>query len=430
MKILIKNGKVIDPAQKIFKQMDILVDNGKIEKVEKNISARSVEIIDAEGKLVTPGFIDMHTHLREPGDENKETVESGLRAAIKGGFTTVCAMPNTKPACDNAQQARYLFERAREIGTASVLPIGAMTKDRKGKEMSEMGDLKDAGVLAVSDDGDSVQDALLMRRVLEYASMLDLLAISHCEDKSLSEGGVMNEGKWSTVLGLLPIPGASESIIVDRDIRLSEIAGARIHIAHVSTRESVEIIRRAKKKGIHVTCEATPHHMTLTDESLGSYDTNLKVNPPLRSDDDVAAIKKGLKDGTIDVIATDHAPHLISEKEKEFDYAPFGMIGLETALALAAEALVEGGHLDWPGLIEKLTSNPAGILKISSGTLAPGSVADITVIDPEKEWVYEENKIVSLSRNSPFKMRKMKAMVTDVIAGGKIVLRDGELVEK
>jgi dihydroorotase len=430
MKILIKNGKVIDPAQKIFKQMDILINNGKIEKVKKNISVRSAEVIDALGKFVTPGFIDMHTHLREPGNENKETVETGLRAAIKGGFTTVCAMPNTKPACDNAQQVKFLLERAREIGTARVLPVGAMTKGRKGEEMSEMGDLKDAGARAISDDGDSVGNPLLMRRVLEYASMLDLLAISHCEDKSLAEEGVMNEGRWSTALGLKPIPAASESIMVDRDIRLAEITGARLHIAHVSTRESVEIIRRAKKKGIPVTCEATPHHMTLTDESLVSFDTNLKVNPPLRSEEDVIAIKKGLKDGTIDVIATDHAPHLVSEKEKEFDYAPFGMIGLETALALSAEALVSGGYLDWPGLIAKYTSMPAAILKIKAGTLEPGSDADITIIDPANEWVYEADKIESLSRNSPFINRKMKGLVTDVIAGGKIAMRNGELTAK
>lgn len=426
MKILIQNGRVIDPVAGIDKKMDLLIKDGKIIKIAASIKEKADETIDATGKMVVPGLIDMHTHLREPGREDKETVRTGLRAAIKGGFTAVCPMPNTDPPCDNQAQVKFLKEKAEENGIAEVWPIGTITRGRNGKALSEMTELKEAGVPAVSDDGDSVEDAGLMRRALEYASMIDLLVISHCEDKKIAGDGVMHEGYWSTVLGLAPIPAAAETVIVERDVRLAALTGARLHIAHVSTAESVDVIRQAKKKGIPVTAEVTPHHITLKDEDLKNYDTNLKVNPPLRSISDIKALKEGLRDGTIDVIATDHAPHLVNEKEQEFDHAPFGMIGLETALALSA-ALIDEGYLDWKALVEKLAVNPRKILRVPGGTLKEASRADVTIIDPGRGWVYSKESSESRSQNSPFFGRKLKAQVTDVISGGKIVLREGEI---
>lgn len=429
MAILIKNGRIIDPSRKYDKVGDVLVENGKISKVGGAIDAKTADIIDASGKIVSPGFVDLHTHLREPGREDKETIETGTRAAIFGGFTTVCAMPNTEPVCDDQAHVKFILERAQEAKLANVIPVGAITKGRHGKEMTEMMELRQAGCLAVSDDGDSVADPGVMRRALEYASMADMLVISHCEDKALAGDGVMHEGYWSTVLGLKPIPAEAESTIVERDIQLAEMSGARLHIAHVSAAQSLEIIRQGKKRGAKVTAEATPHHFTLKDEDLKTYDTNFKVNPPLRSGEDVEAIKKALKDGTIDAIATDHAPHLESEKEKEFDFAPFGMIGLETAMPLAVAELIDKGYLDWPGLIEKLSVNPCRILGYERGSLAEGAAADITVIDPAKEWTYRKEDIKSRSSNSPFIGRKMKAKVTDVLVGGRIVLKDGKMAE-
>ncbi len=424
MKILIKNGRLIDPSQNIDSKGDLLIENGKISQIGGQIKAQASETINADGKIISSGFVDMHTHLREPGREDAETIETGLTAAIMGGFTTVCAMPNTEPACDSQGHVKFLLDRAREVKLANILPVGAITKNREGKRMTEMKELKEAGSPAVSDDGSSVEDAELLRRAMEYASMVDLLVISHCEDKALFAGGVMNEGYFSTLLGLAPIPAEAESTIVERDIRLAELAGARLHIAHVSAAESVEIIRNAKKRGVKVTAEVTPHHFTLTDEALKTYDTNLKVNPPLRSSKDTEALKKGLKDGTIDVIATDHAPHLESEKEKEFNYAPFGMIGLETALSLGVMELIEKKYLDWPELIRKLSANPSKILKYGRGTLEKGRVADLVIIDPKKEWSYTKETIKSHSSNSPFLGWKMTAKVTDVIVGGKVVMKE------
>ncbi|MFH1877783.1 MAG: dihydroorotase [Candidatus Omnitrophota bacterium] len=425
MKIIIKNGRVIDPSRGLDSRVDILIDKGKIVKTGKGMEEKGAKELDAAGKIVAPGFVDMHTHLREPGREDAETVETALKAAVYGGFTTVSAMPNTLPACDNQAQVKFLLERAAQVKRGNVIPIGAITKGREGKEITEMADLKEAGCLALSDDGSSVPDAELMRRALEYASMLDLLVISHCEDKALAGDGVMHEGYWSTVLGMKPISARSESIMVERDIRLAELAGARIHIAHVSAAESVEMIRDAKKRGVKVTAEAAPHHFTLKDEDVKTFDTSMKVNPPLRSAEDVRAVKKGLKDGTIDVIATDHAPHPEQEKEKEFDYAPFGMIGLETALPLSVMGLIDEGYLDWPGLVRKLSLNPATILKYERGTLMEGAIADIVIIDPEKEWIYTREGIKSRSKNSPFIGRTMKGAVTHVLINGEIVLTDG-----
>lgn len=424
MQILIKNGRIIDPSQGMDMKGDLLIDKGKVAKISPStpsIKVKKAKIIDAKGKIVVPGLVDMHAHLREPGREDEETVQTGLKAAVKGGFTTVCAMPNTEPPCDSQAHVKLLLEKAHEAGAANLLPVGTITKNREGKGISEMKELKEAGCPAVSDDGDSVADSILMRKAQEYASMTGLLLISHCEDKSLAGDGVMHEGYFSTVLGLAPVPSEAESTIVERDVQLAELTGARLHIAHVSAKKSVEIIRYAKKKGIKVTAEATPHHFTLKDKDLVTYDTNMKVNPPLRSEEDAEALKKGLKDGTIDVIATDHAPHLESEKEKEFDYAPSGMIGLETALSLSVMELVERGYLDWPGLIQKLSVNPCRILKYDRGTLKPGAVADITIIDPDKEWVYKKEEIASRSFNSPFIGRKMKAGAACVIVGGRII---------
>lgn len=420
MKILIKNGRIIDPSQNLNTVSDILIADGKVIEIKKNISKAANQKIDARGKIIVPGLVDMHTHLREPGEENKETIASGALAAVNGGFTTVCAMPNTNPPCDNQAQVRFILSQAKQAKLANVLPIGTITQHRVGKRISEMAELKSAGCLAVSDDGDSVVDSNLFRKAMEYAAMLDLLIISHCEDKSLVDNGVMHQGYWSTVLGLRPIPAESESIIVSRDIQLAELTGARLHIAHVSCAKSVNIIRQAKRRGVKVTAEVTPHHFTLTDKELKTYDTNLKVNPPLRTAQDVKAIKQALKDDAIDVIATDHAPHLQVEKEKEFDYAPFGMIGLETALSIAVTELIDKKVLNWSELIQKMSYNPATILKYNRGTLKPGSIADLVIIDPNKKWIYKGELIKSKSKNSPFINREMKAKVEQVIINGKL----------
>ena len=428
MSILIKNARIIDPSQKIDSKGSIYIEKGEIISCGGASKKKADTVIDAGGKIAAPCFIDMHAHLREPGREDQETIRSGLRAAVAGGFTTVCAMPNTDPPCDNQAHVKFLLEKAREAKMADLLPVGTITRRREGKEISEMGELKASGAPALSDDGSSVEDAELMRRAMEYASMLDLLIISHCEDKALAGKGVMREGYWSTVLGLEPIPAEAESTVVERDARLAELAGARLHIAHVSTEQSVDIIRAAKKRGVKITAEATPHHFSLHDRDLRTFDTNMKVNPPLGTEKDVKAVRQGLRDGTIDVIATDHAPHLESEKEKEFDYAPFGMIGFETALSLAVMNLVDSGILDWGQLIGKLTANPAAILKAGKGTLKEGSPADVVIIDPGKEWTYDKKQIRSASSNSPFVGKKMKASVTHVIRGGRPVYRNGQLV--
>lgn len=427
MSVLIKNGHIIDPANKRDGIFDILIENGRISKVGKDIKEKTKLTIDAKNKIVTPGLVDMHAHLREPGREDQETIKTALLAAVKGGFTSLVSMPNTTPCCDNQSVAKYIIEKAKNTGLANVFPIGAITKARRGGELSEMWDLKDAGCVGFSDDGNSVNDAALMRRALEYASMFDSPVISHCEDVSLSQGGVMHEGFMSTVLGLKGIPSRSESIIVERDVELAEIAGAKIHIAHVSAKESVDIIRHAKEKGVKVTAEVTPHHLALTDICAKTFDTNIKVNPPIRGAKDREALKKALKDGTIDAIATDHAPHLASEKDVEFDHAPFGMIGLETALSVAIMELIEEKILSWPELITKLSLNPSRILGLGRGTLSEGAPADVTIIDPAKEWVYKKEDIKSKSSNSPFIGRTLKGLATDVIVAGKPVMQDRKI---
>lgn len=420
MSLLIRSGLVIDPARGIRETMDILVENGKISSLGKNLLAPGAEVIDASGKLVTPGLVDMHVHLREPGFEAKETVETGTLAALKGGFTSVACMPNTNPVADNAAVIEFILSRARAAGNAKVYPIGAITRNSGGKELAEMAELKDAGAVAFSDDGRPVADAAVMRRAMQYASMLDMVIISHCEDTSLARGGVMHEGAVSTVLGLRGIPASAEEIMVARDVILAKETGCRLHIAHVSTAGSVQIIREAKALGIKVTAEATPHHFTLTHEAVRGYDTATKVNPPLRTPADVEAVKEGLADGTIDVIATDHAPHTVEEKDVEYDLAPFGLVGLETAVGLVWSQLVKPGILTPEQAIAKMTVNPARILGINAGSLEVGSPADITIIDPDKEWQVRPELFASKGRNTPFSGWTLKGQAVTTIVNGLV----------
>ncbi|MFH0732819.1 MAG: dihydroorotase [Candidatus Omnitrophota bacterium] len=423
-KLLIKNAKVIDPANKINRLSDILIEDGKILKVDKDIKDKEAQLIDADGKIAGPGFFDMHTHLRQPGREDAEDFLSASRAAAKGGFTSVAAMPNTEPACDNRGAIEYIISESKRNASVNIFPIGAITKARLGEDLAEIADMKEAGAVAISDDGFSVKDAQLMRKALEYSKMFGMLVISHCEDLRLSQAGVMNESFTSTLLGLRGIPNISEYSIVARDIALADFAKAKIHIAHVSTRESVQIIRQAKEKGINVTAETCPHYFTLTDEEVKDFNTNTKVNPPLRAEQDRSAIIQGLKDGTIDVIATDHAPHTEADKDVEFDIAAFGMIGLETALGLAAAELIDKKFLKWEDVIKKMSFAPAEILGLKNkGRLSPGADADIVIIDPEKEWKFTKDSILSKSKNSPFIGREFKGCVVMTICNGKILYK-------
>ncbi|MEK6681833.1 MAG: dihydroorotase [Nitrospirota bacterium] len=427
MGLLIKNSRVIDPANNIDDNLDILIDGIIIQKIAKGIKAdNSVKIIDAKGRIVTPGLIDIHTHLREPGLEYKETIRTGTMAAAAGGFTTICCMPNTNPVNDNRAITEFILSKAEKEGIVNVLPIGAITKGSAGREISEIGDMVGAGCIAFSDDGKAIMNAEVMRRALEYVKAFDIPIISHCEDASLSHGGVMNEGFVSTTLGLRGIPKAAEEVMVARDIALSELTGSRLHIAHISTAGSVELVRAAKKRGVKVTCETCPHYFTLTEENVIGYNTNAKVNPPLRTAEDIKAIKAGLKDGTIDIIASDHAPHASHEKEIEFDYASFGMIGLETSLSLILN-LVNEGVLTISDAISKTTINSARLLKLNKGTLREGSDADLTIIDTDKEWVVDVNNLKSKSKNTPYAGWKMKGKAVMTIVGGRIVHDTGDI---
>lgn len=421
MKKIIKGGKVVDPSRGIYGIMDVYICNGIVKAVDKNIEAEDAEIINAHGKIVIPGLIDMHVHLREPGFEAKENIESGSRAAAAGGYTSVACMPNTNPVIDNKTVVRFIKDRAREVHKVNIYAIGAVTKGLKGEELAEMADMRAAGAVAFSDDGKPVMNSGLMRRALEYAAMFDVPIISHSEDTNLSADGVINEGRASAVLGLKGIPAAAEEVMVARDVILSEMTGSRLHIAHVSTKRSVEIIRRAKERGVKVTAEAAPHHFTLTEDSVMSFDTNTKVNPPLRSAEDVEAVKQGLKDGTIDAIATDHAPHTYEDKDTEYDNAAFGISGIETAIPLVVTYLINTGVLTLSQAVEKLTINPAKILGINKGSLKPGSDADITIIDLDAETVVDVNKFESRGKNSPFNRWKLKGSPFMTIVGGKVV---------
>ena len=423
MKLLIANGYIVDPSQRINTGRDLLIEDGRVVSVlERGQEApRDVEFIDATGLIVAPGFIDLHTHLREPGAEYKETIASGASAAVAGGWTTICAMPNTDPVNDSPAVTRFIIEQAERAQLANVFPIGALTKGSNGKELAEMGEMKNAGIVAVSDDGRPVPNAGIMRRAMEYARGFNLTVVDHCQDSSLTAGGVMHEGRWSLILGLKGMPAAAEDVHVIRDCVLAKLTGGSVHIAHVSTRGSIEAIRRAKDMGLPVTCEVAPHHWTLTDESLEDYDTNTKMSPPLRSQDHVDALLEGLRDGTIDAIATDHAPHHQDEKTLEFDRAPFGITGLETAVGLAFE-LVHRGVIDLQRLVALCSTNPARIFGLKDrGTLAENAHADITILDPTCEWVFDVGASRSKSRNTPFHGRSMTGAAVATIVGGRVV---------
>ncbi len=420
--MLLKNGRIIDPVNGLDEQADLLLVDGIIKEVitaGRNASPAGVETIDVSGKWVVPGLIDMHVHLREPGEEYKETVSSGTRAAAAGGFTAVACMPNTIPVNDCQAVTCLILDKARK-GFARVYPVGAISKNSRGTQLAEYDELKRAGVVALSDDGMPVADSQLLRRALEYSANNDLLLISHSEELSLSKNGAMNESALSTRLGLRGIPHVAEEVMIYRDIALAHYTGRPIHIAHISTRESVSLIRRAKEKGWPVSAETTPHYFSLTEEAVGQYDTMAKMNPPLRSPDDVRAIKDGLQDGTIDAIVTDHAPHSSLEKDVEFDQAANGITGLETSLSLTL-ALVRDGVLTPGKMIELISVNPARILGVTGGSLTPGNPADVTVIDPDMEFVYRREDIVSKSANSPFIDWKMQGRAVMTIVGGRIM---------
>lgn len=431
MKLLIRNGLVVDPKNRFEKKADVLIENGRIKSVgtAAALKARGARILDAKNKVVAPGFIDIHCHLREPGREDEETIRTGTRSAAKGGFTSVCAMPNTQPVTDSVSGVKFILETARQEGIVHVFPIGAITKGSLGLELASIGKMKQAGIIAISDDGKPVMNAIIMRRALEYSKIFGIPVISHCEDLNLSAAGEMNEGYTSTVLGLKGIPRQAEEVMVGRDIALVELTGGRLHIAHVSTERSVDLVRQAKKKKIPVTAETAPHYFSLTEEAVREtgYSTNTKINPPLRTRKDAEAIKKGLKDGTIDCIASDHAPHRSEEKDQEFKLAPFGIIGFETVLPLVITNLVKNRILTLSQAIAKLTSLPAQTLNLNKGTLSPGSDADVTIIDPEETRVI--NSFESKSRNSPFIGMKLTGFASSVIVKGRIVMMDGKLIK-
>lgn len=423
MKLLIANGYVIDPAQGINAGRNLLIEDNRIIGVldRGEPIPEDVQTFDATGLVVAPGFIDLHTHLREPGQEYKETIASGAAAAVAGGWTSVCAMPNTDPINDNPAVTRFMIEQGQTAQLANVFPIGAITKGSGGQELAEMGEMKNAGIVAVSDDGRPVPTASMMRRAMEYANGFDLTVVDHCQDKSLSAGGVMHEGRWSLILGLKGMPAAAEDVDAVRDCVLAKLTGAKVHLAHVSTIGALEAVRAAKNEGINVTCEVTPHHWTLTDEAVQNYDTNTKMSPPLRSQDHVDAILAGMKDGTIDAIATDHAPHHLDEKGLEFDQAPFGITGLETAVGLAFE-LVQKGLIDLERVVEMCSTNPARIFGLTGrGSLKRDAFADITILDPQFEWTFDVTRSKSKSRNTPFHGRSMQGAAVATIVGGRLV---------
>jgi dihydroorotase len=423
--VLIKGGHVIDPGR-WNGPADVLIEAGKIARIGPGAPApKEAKVLQAAGRLVLPGFVDVHVHFREPGFEYKENIQTGTAAAVAGGFTSVCCMPNTNPVNDNQSITEFILERAKAAGQAHVFPIGAITKGSEGKELAEIGDLRRAGCVAISDDGRPVMNSLVMRRAMEYARAFDIPVVDHCEDLHLSEGGCMNEGLVSTELGLPGIPSAAEDVMVARNLSLAELTGARLHLAHISTAGSVRMVREAKARGIHVTAEACPHHFTLTEETARGYNTHAKMNPPLRTWQDVQAIKDGLRDGTIDVIATDHAPHAPQEKQQEFTEAPFGIVGLETALSLTL-ALVEEGILSLESAVAKLTMQPAKAFGLAKGTLAEGADADMVLVDPQAQWEVDPTRFRSKSRNTPFAGWKVKGLVTLTMVEGRVVFQAGE----
>lgn len=427
MRFLLRGGTVVDPEGGDMIPADVLVAERRIAIVGRDIDAGDAEVLDVTGCLVTPGLTDMHVHLREPGQEYKEDIASGTAAAVHGGFTAVAAMPNTDPVADSAAVVTFVRERAAAAGWARVYPIGAITVESHGRQLAPMAELADAGAVAFSDDGQPVADPHMMRRAMEYAAMLGRPIISHCEELLLAPDGVMHEGPIATALGLRGIPPATEDIMVARDIILAELTGCALHVAHVSTAGSVRLIKDAKGRGVRVTAEATPHHFTLTDAAVEGFCTNAKVKPPLRSREDVDAVRQGLADGTIDVIATDHAPHAAFEKNVEFDRAPFGMIGLETAVGLVFTELIDNGLLTIPQAVAKMTTFPAKILGLAPPQVAPDAPADLTVINPHKSIVVRPEDLVSKSRNTPFIGRKLTGAAVMTIVDGRILMRNGSL---
>jgi dihydroorotase len=422
--LLITNGRVIDPANQVDQVRDILMIDGKIVDVGSQTMPKNVHSIDATGKVVCPGLIDIHVHLREPGGSAKETIETGAKAAARGGFTTVVCMPNTSPAVDNAGSVEYIKARAREKAVVNVLPTGALTVGLKGEQMAEIGSLKNAGVVAITDDGHCVQNNEIMRRVIEYAKMFELPVMDHCQDYALAADGVINEGYWSMALGLKGWPSIAEEIIVARNCLLAELADWKVHMQHLSAAGSVRILKEARSRGVPVSGEVCPHHIALTDETIKGYDTNFKMNPPLRTKRDIDALLQGIADGTIEILASDHAPHSSFEKEVEFDYAPFGILGLETELGLFTTELVHKKVISLPKMIAMLTINPAKLLNLPIGNLSLGSAADITIMDPDREWIVDKNQFASLSRNTPFDGWKLKGKATTTIVAGKVVWKE------
>jgi dihydroorotase len=425
-RLLVRGGRVVDPSQGIDRTLDVLLADGTVEKLGARIPARGASVIDAAGLVVCPGFIDIHTHLREPGREDKETIASGTRAAAAGGFTAVCAMPNTYPVNDTAGITRAIVEKARAEGAARVYPIGAITRGQQGEELAEFGDLSEAGCVAFSDDGRPVASARMMRRALEYARTFGLVLIDHCEEETLAEKACMNEGPVATLLGLRGVPAAGEAIMVERDVLLAELTAGRVHIAHLSAAASVDAVRRGKARGVKVTAEVTPHHLFLTDEAVREtgYDTNTKMNPPLRSESDRVAVIEGLRDGTIDCIATDHAPHTVDDKHVEYDQAAFGIVGLETAVPLCLDRLVGAGLLELEQLVALLSTNPARVLGLPGGTLAAGSPADVTLLDLSKRRTVDASRFLSRSRNTPFGGLVLRGWPALTIVAGRVAWKD------
>jgi dihydroorotase len=423
MKLLIANGYLIDPAQQVNAGKNLMIEDGRVVGLVDRSEPvpEGCELLDATGLIVAPGFIDLHVHLREPGQEYKETIATGAAAAVAGGWTSICPMPNTDPVNDNPAVTRFIIEKGQAARLANVFPIGALSKGSGGRELAEMGEMKTAGIVAVSDDGRPVASAGMMRRAMEYARGFDLPVVDHCQEPTLSAGGVMHEGRWSLILGLRGMPAAAEEVDVIRDCALAKLTGARVHLAHVSTRGAIEAVRRAKDAGLAVSCEVAPHHWTLTDEAVAEYDTNTKMSPPLRSQEHVEAILEGMKDGTIDAIATDHAPHHADEKALEFDEAPFGITGLETAVSLAFD-LVNRGLISLERVVEMCATNPARIFGLRDrGCLMENAHADVTILDPQVEWVFDAKRSRSKSRNTPFHGRSLTGAAVATIVGGRLV---------
>jgi dihydroorotase len=418
--LLIKGGRIIDPASGIDLEGDVLLADGKVAEVGRALSSSNARVIQASGRIVSPGLVDIHVHLREPGNEGAETIATGTAAAVAGGFTSIACMPNTSPTLDTETAIEFVYRQADRAGLCNVYPIGAVTKERRGEELAEMGQMIRAGAVGFSDDGRGVSNTAVMFRALQYVRMFDKPILQHCEDPALASGGVMNAGKTATRLGLPGINPIAEDLMIQRDLALIEQTRARYHVCHVSTARAVDLVRQAKAAGLPVTCEVCPHHLLLTEEACSSYDTNYKMNPPLRTQRDVEACRKGVADGTIDCLVTDHAPHAQQDKDLEFLDAPPGIVGLETAIPLYIKALIDPGLMDWPALIERLTTRPASVLSLKKGTLAPGADADVTIIDPGLQWTIDIRHFRSKSRNCPFDGWTVRGRATATIVGGRV----------